>query len=132
MQIAPVGLGVMMRRMLIVGVVPGWISDCFEICWNVRGEGFPADMLQVMGRVVPGRAVRRMLFMMAMMSVGSVDQRSCNLKDAVCVDEEERADSQRERSRDCAGRSPAPMFHVFVSRQHKKEFTNRNLAKQVA
>ena len=42
---------------LVIPVVLRWISDCFEACCNVRGEGFPADVLQIVGGFVAVCAV---------------------------------------------------------------------------
>ena len=74
MQIAMIGLAMMMAGVLVVGVMLGWIRDRLDVCWNVRGEGFAADMLQIVGRFVPVSAVGRMLFVMPVMAVRSIHQ----------------------------------------------------------
>src|SRR2546423_15267263 len=79
-QMSVVGLMMVMADVFVVAVVMGGIADRLEVAWNVRGEGFAADMLQIVRGVA-----RRMLFVMPVMSVAPVDQRSRHLHDAAEV-----------------------------------------------
>jgi len=119
-----------MPGVFIVGVVFGWVGEGFEVCWNVRGESFAADMLQVMRRFVCVAAVGRMLFMMTMMAIGAVHERLCNLDDAAEVNEEECADGQRASGRDRAG-GCATEVRRMTPLQERDDFGDGDLAEQI-
>src|SRR3954451_3516740 len=71
-----------------------------------------------------------MLFMMPMMTVSSVHQRTGDLNDYVQMNEQKRADRQGERGRDCAGRRAS--YVRFVTRDKRDKFANRKLSEQIA
>src|SRR4051794_8759541 len=71
-----------------------------------------------------------MLFMMPMMTVSSVHQRTGNLNDPIQMNEQKRADRQGEGGRDRAGRRASDVR--LVTRDKRDEFANRKLAQQIA
>src|SRR4051812_31913446 len=118
------------QNALVVFVMFGWISNGAEVCWNVRSETFAADMLQIMGGLMPVRALGTVFFVMIVMPVCAVDQRPRNLRDAADVDEEKRADRQSARDHGRAG-CGSPPVRFAVGEEHD-DFPKRNLAEQIA
>ena len=76
-----------LRCVLVVVVMLRRIADRFEVVGDVRGEGFAADVLQIVGGFVAVRAVGGVFFVMTVMAVGAVDERAGDLHDAVEMDE---------------------------------------------
>src|SRR4051812_37396634 len=119
-------------HVLVVSVVFRRIPDGAHVARNVRGKRFAADMLQIVCRVMAGGAVGRVLFVMAVMAVGSVNQRSRHLKDAANVDEKERRDGQRASRRDGSRCGGADVRFMLAALQERQDLAQRNLAEQVA
>src|SRR5207253_5204553 len=92
------------RVTLIVFVMLRRIPQRGEIAWKVRGEGFAADVLQVVRGFVPVRAFSGVFFVMTVMAVGSIDERPRDLPNAVSVNEEEREQRERRGGGQRAGR----------------------------
>jgi hypothetical protein len=114
----------------IVFVMFGRIADGAEVAWNVRGEGFAADMLQIMSRFVPVCALSGMLFVVTVMSVGAVDQSARDLRNPADVNEEERTNRQAAGNDRRAGRGSPPVR--WLVREKRNGFADGNLAEQVA
>jgi hypothetical protein len=113
---------------LVVLIVPRRVAERLHVCWDVRGEGFAADVLQVVCRLVTPGPVGRVLFVVAVVTVGPVLQRAEHLDDSADVDDQERTQGQCPGGRDRAGGGAAQVRLVAAALEHRDDFVERDLA----